>query len=169
MARIKKWTVFSIFMLWMFVIYGITVFVMYVEHGVDPDIIPLSHDQIGYVLGAIIGVSILAVAIYMLSDVGSYFKGSSDRERILKEGKSAKAKIIKLDESGEAVVTVNDQPFVDLTLEIYDGDKKPYQAKIQTILSRLAIPQFQPGNMLRVKIDKKNPQNVVIDTRPYSS
>ena len=46
--KIKKWNIFYFFIPWMFVIWGITVVSMYIEHEVDPNIIPLTHDQIGY-------------------------------------------------------------------------------------------------------------------------
>jgi hypothetical protein len=115
---LKKWNIFYLFAFWMFAIWGITVILMYIEHEVDPNIIPLNSDQIGYIIAVIAGSSIIAIFIYMFSDVGvlTYFKEGQGRERTLKKGKSVKAKIIKLDENDDSIVTINDQPFVSLTL-----------------------------------------------------
>lgn len=166
----KKWNVFYLFTIWAFVIWGVTVISMYIENGVDPDIIPLNSDQIGYVIAVVAGGSIIAIFIFMFLGVGviSYFKEGKDRERILKEGESVKAKIIKLDEDDDSIVTVNEQPFVNLTLEIYNGDKKPYQVKLKTLIPRLSIPQFQENKYLWVKIDPLNPNKIVIDPENFS-
>ena len=118
-----------------------------------------------YIIVALAGGSIIALAIYMFSGFGviAYFRESRDKERILKEGRSARAKIISLGESSEGIVTVNDQPLATLTLEVYDGNKPPYQAKLETIISRLDVPRFQPGAMLSIKIDSQDPQKIALD------
>lgn len=105
----------------------------------------------------------IGITLFAFKGLFKHFTGGGERKRILAEGRAAKAKIISLGESGRGVVTVNNQPFVTIKLEVYDGDKPPYQVEIKTIISRLDVPRFQPGVMLGVKIDPQNPQKVVID------
>lgn len=61
-------------------------------------------------------------------------------------------------------MTINDQPVVNLKLRIYDGNKPPYEVSFDTVISRLAVPQFQPGVRIPVKIDPLDPNKVVIDS-----
>ncbi len=168
MIKIKKWTIFFFYMIMVFILSGILIFLIYIEDEVDPNIIPLSHDGIVYVFSAVIIIGTLFFTGYMFSDVISSFKNSGKNDKILKEGRLARAKIIKLNENDESVVTVNDQPFVSLTLEIYDGNKKPYQVDLKTIISRLYVPQFQEGKYLKVRISPNDPNEVVIDQTSFS-
>lgn len=168
MAKIKKWTFFSFYMAIVFIFSGIIMFLVYIEDEVDPNIIPLSHNGIASIFATIIIVSMLIFTGYMFWDVILNFQNGGKNNIILKEGRSAKAKIIKLNEDDESVTTINGQPFVSLTLEIYDGDKKPYQVKLKTIIPRLHVPQFQEGKYLKVKIDSKDSNKVVVDPQSFS-
>lgn len=104
------------------------------------------------------------ITFFSFKDVFKFFIAGSKRKEILAKGRPAKAKIVNLGESGKGIVTVNNQPFVTMTLEVMDGDKPPYKVKLQTIVSRLALPQFQPGAMIPIKIDPNDPNNIVIDS-----
>ncbi len=110
-------------------------------------------------------ISLLTVVITAFSfrSLFKYVTNSNDRKKILANGRLAKAKIIELGESGRGVVTINNQPFVSLKLEVYDGSNSPYQTEIKTIIGRLDVPKFQPGNMLAIKIDPKDKMKVAID------
>jgi hypothetical protein len=83
--------------------------------------------------------------------------------QLLQTGKSARAKVLSLGESGAGIVTVNDQPLLSLTLEVSDGYGTPYQVAIETIVPRYAIPQVQPGSIIAVRVDPLNPQNIAIE------
>lgn len=98
--------------------------------------------------------------------LGGIFGGGKDRRRIMAEGRPATAEIVELGEnSGGGYMTINDQPVVNLKLRIYDGNKPPYEVSFDTVISRLAVPQFQPGVKIPVKIDPLDPNKVVIDTQ----
>jgi hypothetical protein len=100
-----------------------------------------------------------------MGGLGGIFGGGKERKRILAEGRPAIGEIIQLGEnSGGGYMTINDQPVVNLKLRIYDGDKPPYEVSFDTIISRLAVPQFQPGVRIPVKIDPLDPNNVIIDS-----
>ena len=61
------------------------------------------------------------------------------------------------------VMTINDQPYLNLKLEVHDEGRTPYPVSLDTIVPRAAVPQFQPGANIPIKIDPDDPQNVVID------
>jgi len=84
-------------------------------------------------------------------------------ERILKTGLKAIAKVIHIGELGGSVVTINNQPVLNLDLEVSDGTSPPYIVSIDSIIPRALVPQFQPGAPIAVRIDRKNPKKVVID------
>ena len=91
-------------------------------------------------------MSLLPIIIMVISfkSFFKYLSSKGDRKRILVNGRPARAKIIELGESGSGAVTINNQPFVSLKLEVYDGSSSPYQTEIKTVISRLDIPRFQP-------------------------
>jgi hypothetical protein len=60
-------------------------------------------------------------------------------------------------------LTINDQPVLNLRLQIDDGYQQPYEMSFDTIVPRSAVPQFQPGTMFAVKVDPEDPQKVVLD------
>ncbi|MBN2379946.1 hypothetical protein JXM67_09125 [candidate division WOR-3 bacterium] len=95
----------------------------------------------------------------------SFFWGSSKKgKEILTSGRAAKATVVGIGEhSGGGTLTINDQPVLNLRLEIDDGYKQPYEVSFDTIVPRSVVPQFQPGAMFAVKVDPADPQKVVID------
>lgn len=95
----------------------------------------------------------------------NYFWGSGKKAKaVLLNGRSAKATVVGIGEhSGGGTLTVNDQPVLNLKLQIDDDYKQPYETSFDVLIPRSAVPQFQPGAMLAVKIDPENPQNVVFD------
>ncbi len=100
------------------------------------------------------------------SSMTNPFLGSGRKaKKILKTGISATAKILTIGENSKGgVVTINDQPYLNLKLKIDDYKNPPYETTFDTIIPRHMIPQFQPGALFPVKIDPENPGVVVIDT-----
>jgi hypothetical protein len=94
----------------------------------------------------------------------SFFGGSPTTRRILREGRSADATIKAIGENSRGgVVTVNDQPYLNLQLEVHDSYQAPYITSLDTIIPRSVLPQFQPGTILPIKIDPNDPMKVAID------
>ena len=107
----------------------------------------------------------IGITLFAFKGLFKHLAGGRDRNRILKTGRPAKAKIIELGESGRGIVTINDQPFVKLKLEVYDGNKAPYQVEIKTVIARLDVPKFQPGTELAIKIDPQDPNKIAFDSK----
>jgi hypothetical protein len=113
-------------------------------------------------------IPIIAVFILIKKTFGGFgvlFGGGKKRKKILSEGRPAMAEVIELGEnSGGGYITINEQPVVNLKLRIHDGNKPPYEVSFDSVISRMDVPQFQPGVMIPVRIDPLDPNKVVIDT-----
>lgn len=96
----------------------------------------------------------------------SFFWGTDKKAKeILEHGEQAIATVLAIGESSRGkTITINDQPYLNLRLEIDDGRKTPYQVSFDTIIPRATVPQFQPGASFPVKVDPQNPQIVVYDS-----
>jgi hypothetical protein len=111
------------------------------------------------------GFTALILGVAFWPEIKRYLLGGAARERrILATGRPAAATVISLDEnSGGGVVTVNDQPYLNLVLEVNDGVGPPFAVSMDLVIPRTALPRFQPGAVIPVKIDPGNPRRVVID------
>jgi len=108
------------------------------------------------------GLAIVIMATVFFMIYVKIIKPSQQAKKILQTGLPAKAKVLSLNDTG---VTVNQNPQVLLTLEVTpdSGYPSPYQTTLRTIVSRLHIPQFQPGAKLRVRYDQNNPAQVAVE------
>jgi len=78
-------------------------------------------------------VIILAYAFFsFLGPMLSFFGGGPTERRIRKHGRPALGTIIAVDEnSSGGVVTVNDQPYLNIRVRVEDGTSAPYEADSQ--------------------------------------
>jgi hypothetical protein len=111
-------------------------------------------------LGFGLAIVIMGVVFFMV--YSKIIKPSQQARKLLQTGLPAKAKILALNDTG---VTINQNPQVQLTLEVTPDSGYPptYQTTLRTIVSRLHIPQFQPGAKLRVRYDQNNPAQVAVE------
>jgi hypothetical protein len=130
---------------------------------------PAWYAQHGHTARTIITVLLMLgiAAAFILPDLGSmfsFFGGSPKERRIRKFGRPARATIVRVGEnSGGGVVTVNDQPYLNLVVRVEDGVSTPYETDFDTIISRTSLPQLQPGAVVKVKVDPQDPRKVVLD------
>jgi hypothetical protein len=90
--------------------------------------------------------------------------GMSEAKDLQRVGVAAQAEILSIGETG---LTVNANPVIRLDVEVRPADRPPYQATIKRLLvSRLEIPQFQPGRVIPVRFDPRDPSRVSIDLGP---
>lgn len=88
------------------------------------------------------------------------FTGENVAAEIRANGLPATATVVKIWETG---VKVNDNPVVGFLLEVHAEGMQPYQAETKALISILDIPQIQPGAVLKIKYDPKNPNRVALD------
>jgi hypothetical protein len=86
--------------------------------------------------------------------------GLSQAKELRKTGTPAQAKILKIADTGW---TVNDDPVISFILEIYPVEAAPYNAQTKIVISRIHVPQFQPGAIVPVRIDPQNAARVSLD------
>lgn len=121
----------------------------------------------GAATAIIIGLMMIPVAAsiaFFIKPMLSFFGGSPTERRIRATGRPAQGKILNLTEnSGGGVVTINNEPYLNLTLEVDDGSRAPYVVSFDAVIPRAAEPKFQPGALIRLKVDPEDSQKVVID------
>ena len=59
-------------------------------------------------------------------------------------------------------MTVNDNPSIEMDLQVQVAGGAPYPVTHQQVVSRLAIGNFQPGASITVKVDPANPQSLIV-------
>ena len=80
-------------------------------------------------------------------------------------GTAAEAEILALWDTG---ITLNQDPVIGLKVRVRPTDRPPYEATIaKSLVSRLDVPRFQPGNVIPVRVDPKDPSRVAIDLYHY--
>ena len=88
------------------------------------------------------------------------FTGENTAQEIREIGVPAEGKVLKIWETG---VRVNDNPVVGFLLEVHADGLAPYEAETKALISILSIPQIQPGAILPVKYDPKDPSRIALD------
>ena len=86
--------------------------------------------------------------------------GLSQAKELHAIGLPAQAKILEIDDTHW---TVNDDPVIAFLLEVYPEGEEPYQARTKIVISRIKIPQFQPGATVPVRIDPKDRNRISLD------
>lgn len=101
----------------------------------------------------------LAVASTLLL-VGAPIVSAIHNRVILAKGLPAQATILKVSDTG---TTINNDPVVRLLLEVQPPDQPTFQAETERLISRLQIPQIQPGAVVQVKYDPTNQAVALVD------
>lgn len=109
---------------------------------------------------------LIAVIAVLLSGcaVVNRMDGVAKARDLQKRGVGAEATILRVWDTG---MTVNDDPVVNLLLEVRPADGNQYQAQTKALISRIDVPQFQPGNVIPVVYDPKDPAQVAINVYKY--
>src|SRR5262245_58479089 len=82
-------------------------------------------------------------------------------------GVAAEAEILEIWDTGW---TINDNPVIGMRVLVHPPDRPDYEARIdKTTISRIAVPQFQPGNLVPVRFDPADPSIVAVDPHGASA
>lgn len=88
--------------------------------------------------------------------LGPYAK----RKRLMRSGKQAEATILEVEDTG---VTINEiYPLIKVRLEVRPPGGEPYRAETKMLVNRLEVPQIQPGLVVPVMYDPRDPSSVAI-------
>lgn len=100
----------------------------------------------GFGIWLVLCISIAVISAVLL--VASLVVGAFANSRILKNGVDADAAIIKISETG---TRVNENPVVDIFLEVRPATLPPFSAETRRTVSIVDLPSFQPGRLVNVK------------------
>jgi hypothetical protein len=110
-------------------------------------------------------VLVLAAAALGGCALADRMSGVAEAKRLQEAGVPASARIVKLWDTG---ITVNDDPVIGLEVEVARTDGSVYTATIpKSLISRLDVPQFQPGQTVSVRIDPQDSSLVTLDVYHY--
>lgn len=91
--------------------------------------------------------------------VADRITGEGEAKRIRRVGQVADALILEIWDTG---ITVNNDPVVAFRLEVRPREGTPYEVETRGRVSRLHIPQVQPGTTVPVAIDPDDPTKVAL-------
>lgn len=110
------------------------------------------------IVGAVIGL------LVVFRVVGKLLKGQAQDKQLLQTGAKGSAKVLSVQATGASVsYGGHRQPQVAMALEVHPAGGQPYQAQLVTYVSELQIPQIQPGAVLQIRYDHRNPQSLAIE------
>jgi hypothetical protein len=111
-------------------------------------------------------VSLLVAVLSMALPLGilyALFKASAKQAALEKEllatGASAPATITAVGQTG---MYINNQPQIQLVLEVIPPEGAAFTAKINRVVSLLQIPQVQPGRVVEVRYDKNDRSKLMV-------
>jgi hypothetical protein len=104
---------------------------------------------------------VVAVAVLLFhSGCTDTLSGMSQTRELRKTGLSAKATILKISDTG---LTINDDPVAWLDVEVHPAKGAPFRARTKWMISRLEVPQYQPGRTIPVVYDPADHSRVGVD------
>jgi hypothetical protein len=108
---------------------------------------------------------IVAALVSNACAIANKMSGVSEARAIQQVGETARGTVIQVWDTG---ITVNNDPVIGLRLTVLRSGRQPYEATInKSLVSRVHIPQFQPGSQVPVKVDPRDPARVALDVYKY--
>ena len=98
-----------------------------------------------------------AVLILVGVVVWYFFSPMLKEQAILQKGSPALANLLDYWDTG---TTINENPMVEMLLEVHTPSLAPYQAKTKTVLSRLDLGMLRKGAAVKVTYVPEDPQKV---------
>jgi len=103
-----------------------------------------------------------AVACVGLTGCFGTFFGTTMPKNLREHGIAAKATVLQIWDTGW---TVNDSPVIGMRVEVRPLDRSTFESTIKRyIISRLEVPQFQPGRVIQVRFDPDDHTAVAVDS-----
>ncbi|WP_027007436.1 DUF3592 domain-containing protein [Conexibacter woesei] len=80
-------------------------------------------------------------------------------QHLMANGQAGSATITAVRDTG---MTINDNPTVEMDLDVSLGGGEPYAVTHRQTISRIAIPSFQPGATVPVRVDPADRTSLMI-------
>jgi uncharacterized protein HemY len=104
----------------------------------------------------------VVVLFFVFRFLGNLSKAGQATQQLLMTGVPATATVLQLEDGG---MRVNDNPMVNVMLQVNSTQFGTYQAVVQSIVPMIKLAQVQPGQSVNVKVDPSNPQRVALELR----
>jgi hypothetical protein len=105
-------------------------------------------------------LTLMLIALFAGCAAVDRWSGVSQAKELERNGEPAKAEILKIWDTG---MTVNNDPVVGFDLQVRPEGKPSYDTQTKLRIPRLSISQVQPGTVVPVRIDRRNPTRVSLD------
>ncbi len=115
----------------------------------------------------ILAKRLLALVLFLTTGCAliDRMSGVADTKALQQTGVAAEATIVQIWDTG---ITVNEEPVIGMEVEVYPTEGKPWRAIIpKSLISRLDIPRFQPGQIVHVRFDPQDRGRVGLDEYKY--
>lgn len=110
-------------------------------------------------------LSLVALVLFLCGCFAiNRMSGIPETKELQRNGEPAEATILQIRDTG---MTLNNDPVVEFLVEVHPADREMYQAKTKCPISRIDVPQFQPGKVVPVRVDPQHPDRVAIDVYKY--
>jgi hypothetical protein len=97
--------------------------------------------------------------------IANRLSGVSEARAIQAIGEPAEATVLEVWDTG---ISFGNDPVIGLKVSVARAGQPPYEATIpKSLVSRVHIPQFQPGSRVRVSVDPRKPARVALDVYKY--
>ena len=93
------------------------------------------------------------------SVLGDMQAQNATSQRLMATGRQGTATVTAIRDTG---LTVNENPQVELDLQVSVDGTAPYAVTHRQVVSRVAIPAFQPGATVPVRVDPADPHTLLI-------
>lgn len=108
-------------------------------------------------IAVVVAVFCVAVSVYVITDTT---RNARSRRELLAHGIPGVATVVSAKETGGWVAN---QPVLALVLKIKQDQQPEREQKVEEVIPVTAAALFQPGAVMRVRIDPKNPERFVFD------
>jgi hypothetical protein len=111
----------------------------------------------------IIVFSALLPIVLVAVIVGGLMRGQAKTDTLLRTGMPARGRILQLGTTGGSVAVMGHRHLkLVFTVEVHPQMGAPYVANFEQLVSELQIASVQPGAMIELRIDPKNPANMAM-------
>lgn len=117
-----------------------------------------------YAIRQVLWLALLVAVVLSGCAVVNNMSGISETRDLQKMGKPAQGVIEKIWDSG---MTLNNDPVVWLQIEVHPEGEASFEAKTKCPISRLDVPQFQPGKTVPVRYDPNDHSRIALDVYEY--
>lgn len=80
-------------------------------------------------------------------------------QHLMTNGRPGTATVVALRKTG---TFVNENPQVEMDLDVTVEGLRTYRATHTQVLAMIAVPQFQPGASVPVRVDPHDPQSLIV-------